>query len=138
MVLAVCLLSILLLWKRQSSPSGIMLSAPDQQAVLAFSEAKTDNLLAGLNAGDYAVFSKDFSPDMLAAMPEDKFKQLKQEQDERLGLYLRRQVEGIVKRSDGTYTVIYQLSFQFDDDVLVRVVFRAVPPHQITGLRLDL
>jgi len=134
LVLAVCLLGILLVWKRETGPSGIMLAAADRQAVLAFSEAKTDNLMEGLNTGDYAVFSKDFSKDMLQAMPQSEFGQWQKEREAKLGWYLRREVAAIVKRSDGTYTVIYQASFQFNDDVLVRVVFRADPPHQISGL----
>ena len=114
-----------------------MLSESEQKAVLAFSEPETDNLLAGLSSGDYAVFSKNFSPTMLQFMPPSKFKQWKKDQNARLGWYLRREVEGIVKRSDGTYTVIYQASFGYNDEVLVRVVFHAEPPHQISGLWFD-
>ena len=46
------------------SQNGIMLSGDEKGEVLAFSEAKTDNLMAGMNAGDYAVFSKDFDQTM--------------------------------------------------------------------------
>lgn len=133
LLLAVGLFSLLTAYKRQS-PSGTMLSESEQKAVLAFSEPKTDNLLAGLSSGNYAVFSKDFSQAMLQSMPPSKFEQWKKEQDARLGWYLRREVEGMVKRSDGTYTVIYQASFGYNDEVLIRVVFLAEPPHQITGL----
>ena len=133
---AVCLCSLLTTCQRQG-PSGTMLSMTDQKAILAFSEPETDNLLEGLKTGDYAVFSKDFSDAMLQAMPQSKFQQWKKERDASLGWYLRREVEGMVKRSDGTYTVIYHASFGYNDDVLVRVVFDAEPPHQIHGLWFD-
>ena len=130
---ALCLLGVLASC-RPPSPHGTMLSGADQKAVLAFSEAKIDNLLEGFNTGDYAVFSKDFNAEMLQAMTPDKFVPWQKERESRLGRYLRREVEGMVARSDGTYTVIYQTSFQFHDDVLMRVVFAADPPHQISEL----
>jgi hypothetical protein len=128
-----CLCSVLSAC-RHPGPSGTMLSLADQQAILAFSEPEVDNLLEGLKTGDYAVFSKDFSEDMLQAMPGEKFQQWKKERDARLGWYLKREVEGIVKRSDGTYTVIYQAYFAFNDNVLLRVVFEAGPPHRIRSV----
>jgi hypothetical protein len=136
LVLAICLFSLLLA-HRHPSPSGAMLSFADQKAVLAFSETETDNLMKGMNAGDYAIFSRDFSPDMLEAIPQSKFIPWQKEREAKLGWYLRRELEGMVRRSDGTYTVIYQASFQFNDDVLMRVVFRAEPPHEISGLSFD-
>ena len=40
------------------------LSGTEKAAVLAFSEAATDNLFAGLTANDYEAFSRDFDSDM--------------------------------------------------------------------------
>jgi hypothetical protein len=111
-----------------------MVSLADQRAILTFSEPATDNLLEGMKSGDYTIFSKDFSEDMLQSIPRDEFEHWKKERDARLGWYLRREVEGMVKRSDGTYTVIYHTYFAYNDDVLMRVVFAAKPPHQISGL----
>jgi hypothetical protein len=130
---AVCLCSLLTSCQRQS-PSGTMLSSADQEVVLAFSEPQMDNLLEGLKTGDYDIFSQDFTEEMLQAMPREKFEQWKKDRDARLGWYLRREVEGMVKRSDGTYTVIYQAYFAFNDNVLLRVVFEADPPHRISSL----
>lgn len=133
---AVCLYSLLTACQRQS-PSGTMLSLEDQKAVLAFSEPVLDNMLEGLKTGDYEVFSQDFSEEMLQAMPREKFEQWKKDRDARLGWYLRREVEGMVQRSDDTYTVIYQAYFAFNDNVLMRVVFEADPPHRISSLWFD-
>jgi hypothetical protein len=133
---AVCLCGTLAACRHQDS-SGTMLSLADQKAVLAFSEPEMDNLLDGLKTGDYKVFSQDFSKDMLQAMPREKFEQWKKNRDANLGWYLKRDVEGMVKRSDGTYTVIYQAYFAFNDNVLMRVVFEADPPHRIRSLWFD-
>jgi hypothetical protein len=130
---AVCLCGLLAACQ-QPGPSGIMLSPADQKTVLAFSEPKMDNLLEGLKRGDYEIFSQDFSEEMLQAMPREKFEVWKKDRDARLGWYLKREVEGMVKRSDGTYTVIYQAYFAFNDNVLLRVVFEADPPHPISNL----
>jgi hypothetical protein len=112
---------------------GTTLAGADRDAVLAFSESKTDNLLAGMNAGDYAMFSADFDQDMLAAMTQSQFDALKKDRDAKLGLYVSRQVNSVVKQGD-FYTVIYDAKFEKDDAVTVRVVFRIADPHQVSGL----
>jgi hypothetical protein len=113
-----------------------VLGEDDRDAVLAFSEAKTDNLLAGMNASDYAAFSKDFDQDMLNAMPPEEFDKLKQDRDAKLGLYLSRSVNRVVRSGD-FYAVVYDAVFEKDDAVAVRVVFRAAEPHDVSGLWFD-
>jgi hypothetical protein len=108
-------------------------TADDRDAVLAFSEAKSDDLLAGMNAGDYAMFSQDFDQEMLNAMPQAAFDALKEDRDAKLGLYVSREVNSVVQDGD-FYTVIYDAEFEKDDAVTVRVVFRAADPHEISGL----
>ena len=112
---------------------GTTLKNEDAEAVLAYSEAKTDNLLAGMNAGDYAVFSQDFDPEMLSAMTEAEFNKLKADRDAKLGLYLSREVESVVQIGD-FYAVNYNAKFEKDDAVGVRVVFHAAEPHEVSGL----
>ncbi len=112
---------------------GTTLTGVDKDAVLAFSEAKTDNLLAGMNAGDYAMFSKDFDQDMLKAMTEAQFATLKTDRDAKLGLYISRQVNSVVQQGD-FYAVIYDAKFEKDGAVTVRVVFRVAEPHEVSGL----
>jgi hypothetical protein len=112
---------------------GTTMTGDDRDAVLAYSEAKTDNLLAGMNAGDYAMFSQDFDQEMLNAMPQAEFDALKKDRDAKLGLYVSRQVNSVVQDGD-FYAVIYDAEFEKDDAVTVRVVFRAADPHEISGL----
>jgi hypothetical protein len=112
---------------------GTTLTGADKDAVLAFSEAKTDNLLAGMNANDYTLFSKDFDQEMLSAMSKTQFDALKKDRDAKLGLYVSRQVNSIVQQGD-FYAVIYDAKFEKDAAVTIRVVFRIAEPHQISGL----
>jgi hypothetical protein len=112
---------------------GTTLSGPDKDAVLAFSESKSDNLLAGMNTNDYAAFSKDFDKDMLNAMPQAEFDKLKKDRDAKLGLYVSREVNSVIK-SGNFYAVIYDGKFEKDDAVTIRIVFRIAEPHEVSGL----
>jgi major membrane immunogen (membrane-anchored lipoprotein) len=109
------------------------LTGAERDAVLAYSEAQTDNLMAGMNAGDYAMFSKDFDQAMLTAMSQSQFDTLKKDRDAKLGLYISRQVNSVVQNGD-FYTVTYDAKFEKDAAVVMRVVFRVAESHQISGL----
>jgi len=109
------------------------LTEEDKEVVLAFSEGKTDNLLTGMNTNDYAVFSKDFDQDMLNAMSQTQFAELKKDRDAKLGLYVSREVHSVTQTGD-FYTVNYDAKFEKDDAVTIRVVFRIAEPHQVSGL----
>ena len=115
------------------APKGTPLSGADRDAVLAFSEAKTDNLLMGMNAADYTAFSRDFDAEMLAAMNQSQFDSLKADRDAKLGLYISRTVDSVLQQGD-FYIVIYNAAFEKDEAVIVRVVFRIAEPHEVSGL----
>jgi hypothetical protein len=115
------------------APKNTTLTGADRDAVLAFSESKTDNLLAGMNAGDYTIFSADFDQDMLNAMTKDQFDALKKDRDAKLGLYVSRTVNSVIQTGD-FYAVIYDAKFEKDEAVVIRVVFRLADPHQVSGL----
>lgn len=111
------------------------LTGAERDAVLVFSEEKTENMMAGMKAGDYAAFSKDFEQPMLNAMPAEAFTKFKQDSDGRLGAYVSRQVNKVTQSQSGKYVaVIYDTVFEKNDAVIMRVVFRADDPHQIGGL----
>lgn len=110
-----------------------LLTGEEQETVLAFSESRTDNLVAGMNANDYAVFSKDFSQEMLDSMTESEFAKLKADRDAKLGLYVSRTVNNVVQVGD-YYAVNYDAVFEKDDAVSMRLVFRMDEPHEVSGL----
>jgi len=112
------------------------LTGDAEAAVLAFSEAKTDNLLAGMHANDYATFSADFDEAMLKAMSETQFASLKADRDAKLGLYVSREVSSVSQMGD-FYIVRYQARFEKEATVNMRVVFRVAEPNQVSGLWFD-
>ncbi len=111
------------------------LSGAEKDAVLAYSEAKTDNMMAGMNANDYAAFSKDFDQPMLTAMSEEAFAKFKKDYDGKLGAYVSRKVNKVTQSQSGNFVaVVYDAVFEKNNAVTMRVVFRADDPHQISGL----
>ena len=130
LLLAVCLAGLL---AGCGSIYGEEISGKDQEAVLAFTEPKTDNLMTAMNANDYASFSKDFDQYMKNTMNQNFFDVFKQDRDLKLGKYVSRKVTKIILSGD-YYTVLYEAVFEKDKDVAFRVVFHADDPHQISGL----
>ena len=80
-IITLTVIALLLTLLAGCAPKSTPITGSDMDAVLAFSEAKTDNLLAGMNANDYAAFSKDFDKDMLNAMTQAQFDSLKKDRD---------------------------------------------------------
>ena len=113
-----------------------ILSGADQAAVLAFSEAATDNLFAGFTTNDYAAFSRDFDTDMHEEIHATNFADWKQDLDNKLGNYLSRKVDQVTQ-SDEFYVVTYQAQFEQEEPVLVTVAFHVAQPHMIAFLAFD-
>ena len=111
------------------------LSGTEKAAVLAFSEAATDNLFAGLTANDYEAFSRDFDSDMYDELSVTDFAAWKQELDNKIGNYLSRNVDQVTQ-SDEFYVVVYQAKFDKAKQVTVTVVFHA-SDHSIALLSFD-
>lgn len=112
------------------------LDGATKEAILSYSETKTDGLLTGVRDNDYAMFSKDFDAEMLKAMSKVEFDKLKKDRDDKLGAYVSRQVKSVVQSGD-FYVVIYDTKFEKEAAVAMRVVFRIAEPHQISGLWFD-
>jgi hypothetical protein len=111
------------------------LTGDQKDAVLAFSEDKTENMMAGMKTGDYAVFSQDFDQAMLNAMSQEAFGKFKSDYDGRLGAYVSRKVNRVMQSQSGKFVaVVYDAVFEKNDNVSMRVVFRAEDPHKISGL----
>jgi len=109
------------------------LQGSDRDAVLAYSEPMVENLLAGMNAADYAVFSRDFDEAMLKAIPEKAFANLLAGTTGKIGAYASRAVDRVEKVGEN-YRVIYKAKFAGDENVQVLVSFGGAEPHKIAGL----
>ena len=98
------------------------LSGQKREAVLSFSEAITDNMLAGLAANDYQLFSRDFDQNMLKVLPVSRFAAWKAEMDEMIGACSSREVERVT-RADEFYVVTYQVECAKASHVTVEIAF---------------
>ena len=116
----------------QSKP----LTGSEKDAVLAYSEAQTDNLMNGINNDDYAVFSRDLNDKMKSSIPDTGLTNMRIKVNAKIGNYVSRQVESVTQ-SGNFVTVIYSARFENEDQVTVRVIFDAAEPHRISGLWFD-
>ncbi|HCB50865.1 MAG TPA: hypothetical protein DEP47_15450 [Chloroflexi bacterium] len=111
------------------------LSGTERAAVLAFSEAITDNMFAGLAANDYAAFSRDFDSDMYERAPATEFSAWKEGLEDEFGAYLSRNVDKVTQ-SDEFYVVTYQATFEKEEQVTVTIAFHA-SDHSIALLSFE-
>lgn len=127
----------LLLTACSAAPPAVVLTGSEREAVLEYSEPMTDNLLQGMNNGDYDQFARDFDPAMAKAMPASSFDQFMTGIGNKLGQYESRTVSTVETVGDFA-RVIYQARFANDDPVTVRVVFnKDTADHLISGLWFD-
>ena len=112
-----------------------VVTGSEKAAVLAFSEATTDNLLAGLTANDYTQFSRDFDDELQAKFPPADFTTLTQDVDITLGSYLSRSVTQVTK-ADEFYVVAYQARFEQAEAVTITVAFHDTI-HSIATWSID-
>lgn len=112
------------------------ITGAERDAVLAFAEPKTENLLNGFNADDYAMFSRDFDAAMRQGLNQSAFEQTRAQITSRVGRYISRQVTSVA-RQDNFIVVLYNGRFENEDGVTMRVVFTPDDAHQITGLWFD-
>jgi len=131
--LGLLVLSAILLSGCSAAPKAVVLDGADKDAVLAFSEPSTDNLFSGFNAGDYAVFARDFDTDMQKAIDEKGFASLQASITPKIGKYLTRTVSSVEQVGEH-YRLIYRAEFEQDANVKVTLVFRMAEPHQVAGL----
>ena len=118
------------------SLQGAPLTGAERDAVLAYSETKTDSLMKAINSNDYAAFSRDLNDKMKSGINADGLVNMRTKVNDKIGNYVSRQVSSVLQSGDNV-TVIYMAKFDNDDAVTVRVVFETAEPHRISGLWFD-
>lgn len=114
----------------------VVLEDNERDSVLAYAQAPGENMLNGLIAGDYAQFSQDFSDTMKQGMDRQAFDDLLVMLDTRLGKYQSFDLVTVLKEENYS-TLVYQLTYDKDNQVSMRVVFDNKEPHQVSGLWFD-
>jgi hypothetical protein len=95
-----------------------------------------DNLLLGINNGDYSAFSKDFDDAMKTGLNEAAFLQLKQTFDTKLGAYQFLQ-QDVAEKQDDYIVALYVVQFEKAPAVTMRMVITDDDQHKVTGLWFD-
>ncbi len=94
------------------------------------------NILTAINAGDYPGFSQDFSPDLIAAIPEGQFTSLANMLQRASGNYVSCPASAPELTNSQGYAV-YRLTCKFDlETVIVTVTFKT-GGSQVEGLYFD-
>lgn len=113
---------------------GTPITGDEQKKVLEYAEPVADNLLAGFNEGDYAVYARDFDEMMKNGLPENVFKQTRGMILGKIGKYKSRTLDKIVKK-DQFIAVIYNAEFEKESGVSVKVVFaKYTDKNLVSGL----
>jgi hypothetical protein len=118
------------------SSVAMPLTGAERDGVLAYSEAKTDNILQAANNNDYAAFSRDLNDTMKGAISADGLVKMRAQVNAKIGNYVSRQVSSVLQTGDNV-TVIYTARFENEEPVTIRVSFETAVPHRITGLFYD-
>ncbi len=113
-----------------TAPQFTKVEGTELDQVLQFSEPMADNFFAALNAGDYPAFSRDFSPELLKAVPESGLTDLKKTLS-KVRAYQSRTVDHVDKVQT-YYSVFYNAKFE-QDMVTVRLTFDQAAPHKLSG-----
>ncbi len=115
---------------------GRALTGDEQTEVLSYTEPIADGMFSGLNANNYAEFSKDFGETMLVGLDEAAFADTKAMLDSKLGAYQSREVNGVAEIQENIL-VIYKAVFETAPEVTIRLSISTAEPHQVTGLWFD-
>jgi hypothetical protein len=126
-------LTVAILSACSTGPKAVVLDGAQKDAVLAFSEPAADNMFAGMNSGDYAVFSRDFNAAMLKGIDEKGFAGLQTSITPKIGKYQTRTVTSVEEVGE-FYRLTYRAGFEQDANVKVTLTFDKAAPNQVAGL----
>jgi Protein of unknown function (DUF3887) len=103
-------------------PAGAASVGSDDRQVKAVAEPILNNLLTGLNQGNYAQYSRDFDEAMREAISEKKFQQVREDLIEKLGKFKSKKYLGFLNQQNYT-AVLWKGAFDATkNDVLIKLV----------------
>ncbi len=109
----------------------------ERASFLSEVEPRVDEILAGLNEGDYEKFSRWFDDEMKLANPPAAFEQRRELLQSRMGLYESRVAGELVKRGPYIF-VTYQSRFERRSGVLIGVAFKKYErSFLISGFKIE-
>ncbi len=129
------LMGLVLVSLSACSSKPVLVEGAERDQILAFAAPMGENLFDGLKKGDYATFSRDFSPEMKDAMPESEFFGLIGQLTQ-IAPFNTQSLDHVEKTDQG-FVVIYKAEFD-KDIVMVHITFLQQDPHLINGVWFDL
>ena len=125
-VSVICLISIAFAC---AGPAATSLPEP------SYAKAITENVLNGINSGDYIQFSKDFDVSMKQAMTQQSFEQIKSTLANKIGSYVPNSLEFSQAVTQSKYTVvIYSAKFTNETDkVIITISFQNIGGQDLVG-----
>ena len=107
----------------------------DDQEIKAAADPILDNLLAGMNEGNYQKYARDFDDTLKDAIPENKFAQTRTQILGKLGKYQSRAFLGALQQNNMS-VVLWKGKFEkSDSDILIKlVVSKRQDKIVVTGL----
>jgi hypothetical protein len=113
------ILPLILIWNAAAAADPI---GNNDKEVRAFADPILVNLLAGFNDGNYAKYSRDFSPTLLEAISAKKFQQVREDILKKIGKYQSRQYLGFYQYNRTTVVLWKGRFSDTDNDVLIKLV----------------
>lgn len=108
------------------------------EEIRKYSDGTTENILTAINNDDYAVYTKDFSPEMKKAIPEDTFKEQNKIIKGKIGTYESKKFAKAETKDEYIRTFYIAKFSDEPKDVTVLVVFKADDPdHKVQGIFLS-
>ncbi len=134
-ILSLCLLAAMILLSACSAqqPKSTVVEGAARDQVLAYADPIAENMLAGMNNGDYAAFSRDFNQKMKDAMGPDSLPKLKDQLEPRIGKYQSKQPQQVLDYGD-LITITYNGVFEKAKNIKILVTVTKSEPHQVAGL----
>ncbi len=117
------------------SPAAAAVTGQTDKEVEVIAGPILDTMLNGLNDGNYGLYSKYFDDTLKDAIPEKKFKEVREDIQNKFGRYQSRTYLGALKQGNFS-TVLWKGRFsKNDNDVLIKLVLsKRGDKVQVTGL----
>lgn len=117
-------------------PQISVVEGQESDRIIALGDPLADNLFQGLSEENYSMFSRDFDSAMKKALDDKAFHEMARTFTAKIGRYQSRQVEK-VERVDTLYVITYQVKFEKEDPVSMRLSLRQEETLLVAGLYFD-
>ena len=113
------ILPLILIWQTAAAADPI---GKNDKEVRAIADPILNNVLTGFNEGNYAKYSRDFTPTLLEAISAKRFQQVREDILKKIGKYQSRKYLGFYQYNRTTVVLWKGRFSKTDNDVLIKLV----------------